>query len=491
VVGQTVRNRKKTPFTAYAEEVSVVMSGAMRFFKQEVGLVALLLIVLVLGAGLGVLSFGNEKLFYAFTFGLIALILSAHPASRLFVLVGLIPYAHLGLAQGLGGFGIYDVYNLIFLCVFFARLLFADLFSWRKIPVLGWAAIMVISFVPSLMNAPELGNAFKWMVHFVVSAATAAGVYYYLTDEGHEKIKIPLMKFMVLEAAVVAGVSVYQSRGQSLLELATGRAGFEGLVDVNYYAAYLVMCLPLAMAFVIIDRKWYSKLLFVISSALISVGIIATVSRSGMLALILVVISFAIYMSVRAKGSFKLVGGVIIAGFVAFIYVLAFTDFGKQLVDLFTLSRRVETVIAGRDVSLGQRERILTVGFRIAESNPLIGVGFGNFEKAFNVYRGGLLSTGSARSTHNSALRIFAETGIIGLLPSVMFVGSLLLFLWKGLKSARGQLDHTLMFGLIVSIGSFVFMSFTLDALFEPEFWVITGLALAVASEIRKSKAVT
>ena len=447
---------------------------------------ALIVAVLLVGIYVPVLIFTSERFFLIAAFALAGIILTAEPLFRLLLLVGFLPFVHKGIASGLGGFGIYDIYDAIFIVLFGARILFIDLLQWKKVPVLGWTVIMAAAFVPSLINAQQFLPALKAMVQLIASVLTTVGIFYYLSEK--ERIRyVPLiLKLMALEAAFIGALAVYQSRSESILGLVSGRVYFAGLGDVNYYATYLVVSLALALGIAFSGRRWYQRLLFLVASAIISSAIVATVSRSAILTLLVVTFGYAIYFGMYKWRSGKFAGVLSVAVLVSVFAVLFFTNLGKRVVDLFSLSQRVETVVVGRDVSIAQRQKIAEVSFRAVAKNPLIGVGLGNFESSFDVYKGSFLSTGSARSAHNTAIRILAETGVVGFIPSLIFVFSLILYLLRGIRIAPTASDNALLFGLFAGLASFFLMSLTLDQLYEPQFWVMVGIALAVAKHYRE-----
>jgi O-antigen ligase len=155
---------------------------------------------------------------------------------------------------------------------------------------------------------------------------------------------------------------------------------------------------------------------------------------------------------------------------------------GSRVVDLFTLSQRVETVIAGRDASVQQRQTITVITLGIIRENFLIGVGFGAFEKTFDFYREGYLSTKPTGSAHNTFLRTLGETGIVGFIPFVVFVGYFIRRLWRAFKRNAEHDERVLILAVLFSISTFWLMSLTLDQLFEPHFWVVAGIGMSLVS---------
>lgn len=439
---------------------------------------------------LAVLVLTSKELYVALGFvGLAVLLASGQPRYRLFILVALLPLAHAGFGLSLfGGFGIYDLYSAIFLFFFLWRIVLMEFLSIEPIPVLRFALLMMAAFLPSLLNTVALAESVKAFVQLLGSILIAAGVFYYLRRENSPKLFWLLLKLFTLVATIVSVYGIYEVyASRSILKILTGRAYFSLFQDVNYYSSYLLMAFAFAAGLALTAKERHQKVLFSMAALVLTVTVVATVSRSALAVLIVVVFVFAGFLLVSQKGARKYLGPVTIGLFVATGAVLVFTDVGNKLVDLLTLSRRVESVVQGRDASFEQRMTILGITQQIIEAHPIVGVGFGAFEKTFDSYQGGNLSTGFGRSAHNTALRILAETGVIGFLAAIVFVVALLSYLVRALRRVAPVQEKTLMFAVIASICSFFMMSLSLDQLFEPHFWVGCGIAIAMAERILRT----
>ena len=415
---------------------------------------------------------------------LLALIVSVIPVARVGILILLLPFAHAGLGlEALPGFGLYDAYAAFFLLLFVIRFAVREVFQFDRIPVLGLTGIMFLAFIPSILNSVDLRESFKALLQFLVSALTAAGVYYYLAREQSEKIFLSLLTLFFIEAALIAGYGIVESTtSSSLLGVVTGRVYFGPFQDVNYYASYLLMAFALAGGFIVIAKGVLLRLASAAAFVILLASVVSTVSRSGIATLILVSLFFTIYLGLSLRGARKLLGVSFLLLFIGIISVLIFSGVGSKVVDMFTLSRRLETVVAGKDPSMEQRSKILEVGTRVVAAHPIIGVGFGAFEKAFDDYKGAEISTGSSRAAHNTALRILGETGLVGFIPSIVFVFVFLRYLIRAYRKIPDRRRRILMASVVISICAFLLMSLALDMMFEPHFWVMVGLSLALAS---------
>lgn len=415
---------------------------------------------------------------------LLVLISSFLRVARLAFLILLLPFAHAGLGlEPLRGFGIYDIYAGLFLIIFVLQFVSRDLFISHRIPLFGYTGIMLICFVPSLMNSIDLTVSAIAFVQFLVTALTAAGVCYYLIQESNQKIIYFLLALFVVEAAATGAYGIYESyTSRSFMRGVTGRVFFGPFQDVNYYASYLLMALPFALGSILLSRRFLWKVVWCFAAILLITSIISTVSRAGLLAMAIVIFTYGLYLTLGSKGSRRLLGLSVLVFFFGVVSVLTLTDLGSKVVDLFTLSRRLETVVIGKDPSLNQREKIYRVSIRVAEAHPVVGVGFGAFEETFPTYRGATLLPDAPRSAHNTALRLFAETGFVGFIPSLFFVLAVTRYLFKAYRKIADERHRIMMGSVMLSLFSFFLMSLTFDGMFEPHFWVMLGIAVALAS---------
>ncbi len=415
---------------------------------------------------------------------LLTLIWSFHRTARIAFLILLLPFAHAGLGlEPLRGFGIYDIYAGFFIIIFVLRWLSGSLFTSRRIPTFGYTGIMLICFVPSLMNSVDLTVSTLAFIQFLATALTAAGICYYLIQESNQKIIYFLLALFTIESAATGAYGIYESyTSRSFIHGITGRVFFGPFQDVNYYASYLLMGLPLALGSALLSRRFLWKVGWFFAGIVLITSIISTVSRAALLTLAIVILVFGVDLTLSSKGSRRLLGVSVVVFFLAVISVLIFTDLGGRVIDLFTLSKRLETVAIGKDPSLNQRKKIYKVAFRVAEAHPFVGVGFGAFEETFPVYRGAALLPHEPKSAHNTPLRLFAETGIVGFVPSLFFALAVTRYLLRAYRKISDERHRIVMGSVMLSLFSFFLMSLTFDGMFEPHFWVLLGIAVALAS---------
>ena len=132
-----------------------------------------------------------------------------------------------------------------------------------------------------------------------------------------------------------------------------------------------------------------------------------------------------------------------------------------------------------KDQSFLQRLKLYRGGIKMFISNPLIGVGIGNFIVWSTRYTGLMM----ALYAHNIFLHIGAETGIVGLL-------SFVLILFSGFKAAvhahRNGLKYNVRSvvnyanGIKISLVGFIVAGMFLSQHFNKALWTLLGLCVAI-----------
>ena len=419
--------------------------------------------------------------------GLAVVLISLDDRYRMFILVALLPLSHAGVGlSDLGGFGPYDIFLAWFILLFLWRAGPLTLFRFELPRPIWLSGAMILAFIPSVINSGISPEAAKAFLQLFGSVLTAAGVYDILRRREDPAFIRKLLMFFAGVAALVSVYGLLQTAiSGSLISVATGRAYFSFFQDVNYYSGYLLMALAVAIGLVLSSRAGLSRLLLLGCIVVLIIAVIATVSRSALVVFFLLMLAYVAYL-VLQRGVQKWIGALLVGGVVAVMSLVVFTDLGKRMVDLLTLSRRIETVLVGQDASLQQRANILLVTARMIKSHPVAGVGFGSFEETFERYKETYLSTGFKRSAHNTYLRVAAETGIIGFSAFVVFLVSLLRTILQGIRLTRRTPFEVTFLSVAFSLGTFLLMSATLDQMFEPHFWVMVGIALAYGSVLKR-----
>jgi putative inorganic carbon (hco3(-)) transporter len=179
----------------------------------------------------------------------------------------------------------------------------------------------------------------------------------------------------------------------------------------NTFAQIMVVILPLAM-----DRFWnennpYHRYIALFAAVIIFFTVIFTFSRSGFLALLLVIGLIALRHPPKpVLIILTLVGLVIILQFLPTNYLARMETIIDSIPGLGDRDIRSES-------SLRSRATDMAVAWRMFLDHPILGVGYDNYTVHYLDYARqiGLSLRGRIESAHSLFLEILAETGLLGI----------------------------------------------------------------------------
>lgn len=293
-------------------------------------------------------------------------------------------------------------------------------------------------------------------------------------------------------AALVSGVFAfvqYLGSGDAFAELGRGAKGLQG--DHNFFALYQVIALPAAL---VVAATVKSRLLAALSYAAVGAIVLsvpATLSRSGLLALLAVVLATLL---IPARFFFRTVQQ-------KFAYLCLLLS-GIMLVVLLQgdpFLRRASTILSeqGDTGARGSgRIDIWRTAWHGFSEQPIVGLGAGNYRarslELFQTTPGIDTRATVEQSTGDYVHSIFignlTELGIIGLMlfVAVLFftVRYLLLTFVRARASKNLHLERISVALLISLVGYIVSGAFLSIELSKP-LWIVAGLALALDAMTR------
>ncbi len=188
------------------------------------------------------------------------------------------------------------------------------------------------------------------------------------------------------------GTSLYRSEG------------FQ--TNPNALGTLLLSALPIAYYLYQHDNNKYFRLLGLLTFVFSVIGIFCTVSRMGLLMLI-IIFAFLFKNNIKNITFYALCG----------IIAILFFSFAK---DLYSQRRTVTVTVSGRatlDASASMRIHLAKTAFLLWLRNPLFGVGLNNFDQAAKEQLGERKVMGS---THNAYLQLLSEQGAFSLLIYIL-----------------------------------------------------------------------
>ncbi|MHB8458854.1 MAG: O-antigen ligase family protein [Candidatus Limnocylindrales bacterium] len=401
---------------------------------------------------------GQTSLAVAMSVALTALVIGLRwPLIALFAFVAFIPIEEVVRLDGIGT--ISKSAGILFAAVYalprFGRI------SVRSMPVAGWAyagwAVMSIAWAVD----PQLAGAelITFVQLFVIAVLVGDVVLHRPT------IVRPLLWTYSLSAALVAliGIEAYATGG-----IANGDrvAAFQNQ-DVAQFAAILLPALVFAMHELINLRR---ILLSGAIALVCTIGIILSGTRGAWLGAAIVLVTFILPRVRPAQRA-----AVIVVPLLMIVIALQLPG----VADLVT--KRTELAVPTGGAG---RTDIWTVGMKIIESSPFVGVGYGDFSSAFtpqlvqqtNV--GPQSDIGVGRGPHSIIVGTLGELGVVGFLLLAALLVPLVVRPGYGPDAAAVQ----------AALLSLLTAALFLDILNRKQFWLIVGLAAGLAFLERRDR---
>ena len=291
----------------------------------------------------------------------------------------------------------------------------------------------------------------------------------------------------IIIAFVIAAVCVGVFAIAAFMGLVGGGSLEEGRTsgavgDANFFAAYELVALPLALALAnIVQRRDASLALYGASGILIG-AILTTISRGGILALAAVLLTMVI---VPSKTLFR--SGAQKIGALAVVFVTA----GVLLYTLSgTFAPRIQAMFKGGGGGSGRE--VLWSGARTSiGERPVLGLGYGAFASNSNEL---ILRTPNIQLTtydlrpagevaHSAYIGTAAELGIPGLVLLVAVLVSTGRYLRRVARVAVATGDETagrIASALVISLIGWATASFFLSSETSRPVWIVIGIALAL-----------
>jgi O-antigen ligase len=224
----------------------------------------------------------------------------------------------------------------------------------------------------------------------------------------------------------------------------------EGLVggmfeNPNDLATALNLLLPFAVALTVIS-KGLARLFFLGCAAVLTVGILVTLSRGGFLGLLALCVVL-LWKLGRGRRMKTILAAALICG--TLLAVMP-GGYGARITTIFNTEQ-------DRTGSAQQRRELMERAAAIAIKRPIIGVGMGNFH-IYSIHD---------KPAHNAYLEIAAELGVMGLIAYLTLIFAPLRSLHRIERQTRGRRSKNAweMYWLSVSIQA-AFIAYMVCSLF-------------------------
>lgn len=354
-----------------------------------------------------------------------------------------------------------------------------------------------LAIIVSIIVLPDKSNAFDTIID--ITKDILVGISVYITLNTQERWKSGASTLLIT-VAILAAIGVFKTMTgieETFFDLARnslfGQVGeanelrYGGPIgEPNLWGQVLVSTLPFIIYTIRFRHSFKKILLLAFGGVLILLAMIYTSSRGAMVALLLITPFIA--MDMKVKPASFLAGTLL---FFALISILP-ENYANRFSTLNIFSDQDALT---QDEAVSGRQTAMRIGLEMFRDNPVLGVGFGKFRENYWKYaeKLGLESnatnidfTQDAQYAHSLYIEVVSETGLVGLLAFSVFLGTLLVNLYK----IRKRINDAVIYkewsfwvtALIMSISTFLVSGLFLHGVFFRFIWVLIGLAMAAIS---------
>lgn len=343
--------------------------------------------------------------------------------------------------------------------------------TWVLVAFLAWNAI---SISWAIDPATGLGSLIRYLLNILVVPIAYAAV--------RTRRDLALIVGAVVIGAIIAALFALARPPDPTLVNDARSTGTIG--DPNEFAAALLVGLSLGVGLAL-ARGWPLALRAagVLAVPLSIFGIFLSLSRGGLVGLICVLLAAVAFGGRWRPQAIVLACGLAILGFVYFTAIAP-----------LPARERVTMVQGGSG-----RIDLWTVGWRMAEAQPLRGVGVGNFQAASpnfvlrpgTIQRADLIFSDAPKVAHNSYLEVLAETGVPGLVLFLAIIGACLSCALKAARIWRSRGDiamEAVARGVLVGTIGLLVADFFITGNYEKLLWIALALATALLALARQEQ---
>jgi O-antigen ligase len=347
------------------------------------------------------------------------------------------------------------------------------LVAYLKHPAMRWLALFVViqaisvyySGVTAMMN--EFVVWATYLLYVAVSLMTIRDAATFRRYIWGTMIGSGFVIFYGLYAVAVHAPTIVE-----------GRAGAYGMYEnQNDYSFIILMILPFAWLYTRICRGFWQRLLLVALVTGCVSGILLSLSRGGILALMLE-LGMLVWLSVRGRRRVWVLVALVLIGTGAVVHQFAAREANQagQYTEEDSETSRYELWRAARAVFV---------------AHPLLGVGSRRFAEYASDYAE-ISHDNRGKVTHNTYLEVLADTGLLGFCAFML----LLRAVWKPLRGAKignfeGDGIAEARMAALISFGTFLFRAL-LDAKVQDwTLYFLAVVAVSIPALLKKSVAAT
>jgi O-antigen ligase len=276
-------------------------------------------------------------------------------------------------------------------------------------------------------------------------------------------------------AVVVSAVGA--SRGASLGQDIYSSIRVPGFTDgANTASRYFAVGLVFMNYLRTTTQQRRLRVLLVVGMLVAVLGVFSTVSRTGMLLLVVAVV-LALALNARGRNQGVLVT-VVVIGFLMLSWASDnLTNIVKSI---------LPSVVEGSD-TVGLRYRLWMGAWRMWLANPIAGVGVGLYVDNLRTYASDLLSGMFLRlPTHSMYLQVLAEMGAVGFILFVSMLAVAIASIWRARKTFRAD-EPPVWIPWFIAFAVMLLGGITKSDQYDKLVWLGVGIGWHFANRLRES----
>jgi putative inorganic carbon (hco3(-)) transporter len=257
--------------------------------------------------------------------------------------------------------------------------------------------------------------------------------------------------------------------------------------DPNFFAQALLPLAPLALYFVLSERRWLPRLVAGWALAVTLLAILLTFSRGAFVALL--VMCGLVLMRRRPRPRDVALALLLMVPMLA-LMPEQYSARVMTLVDIVPAAGDDPADDITSEVSFRGRASEIIAGYQMFAEHPILGVGVNNYPAYYQQYSRqiGLDPRSGPRAPHSLYLEVVAETGLLGLMVFSALLFSMYYYLRRSerLLAGAGRSDYAeLVAALGIGITGYLFAAIFLHAAYPRFFWLLFGIAMSVPQVTR------
>ena len=350
-------------------------------------------------------------------------------------------------------------------------------------PVLAAISLILVCFSLTIFIAPNLSLAAKEMLKWLELAVVfLAGTSLIETAEHRRVLVIWLLGASASQAVVGLVQSVLRQGPEHFMIGGLIMRAYGTFEQPNPFGGYLGLTVPLAVSLAGFGLgPGRARRLLIVVGLVTGLALALTLSRGAWTAQ---AVALALVFGASSARARQLLGALSVfsAVLIAALWPLFPSEVTERLssivVSAIDLGAVKDAVVTPENWAVLERLSQWYAGWQMFLNNPILGVGIGNYNAAYEVY--GLeqwpVALGHA---HNHYLTIAAEAGFIGFLAYLIFWIVVFRACARALRRAPARLERAVVVGILASLAAFATHNL-FDVLFVHGMGVTLGLLLTL-----------